>query len=502
MSSARAPDWDYLILTASNHEQARAYESQLRLRRGTGPLQRVSEALVIADPDGKRIGSGASTIYCLARVMEREGGGDPAATLRRLRILIVHAGGDSRRLPAYSPCGKIFVPVPGDGGADRGLTIFDRLAPAYLDLPPGRQGAGQVVVGAGDALLQFDAGSLRMDKPGMTLAASHTDPEEASRHGVYCVGENGTLRLYLQKPSMEVQQTHGALDRAGRAALDIGIMSFDADIAAALLRTMDFEKHHDEILRLGIDLYREICCAFGTQATFAHYLQTARDSGSRWPEAVLEEFYPSLHAIETNVQVLPRARFLHFGASAQLISSGYLLAGLSPDAGALSLNNQIGKGGSIEGCGSWVEGCVINAPLTLGGHNVVCGVDIDQPLALPAGACLDVLPIHDRAGKPAWAVRCYGVEDSFKDSRWQGRPLPGWIGGPSNSTVWDAAVFPAVESPADFWRWLWMLDVHAASADERQALLAADRYSAAELAMLADQEAFQRRRVDSGSYRR
>src|SRR5439155_23284548 len=111
--------WDYLILTASNAEQARAYEGQLRLRRDLGQLTRVREALVVADPEGKRVGSGGSTLFSLAAVLERE------PRLEGLRILIVHAGGDSRRLPAYSPCGKIFVPVPGQSQSALGLTLFD-----------------------------------------------------------------------------------------------------------------------------------------------------------------------------------------------------------------------------------------------------------------------------------------------------------------------------------------------------------------------------------------
>ena len=114
--------WDYLILTASNDRQAAGYESQLASRRRAGLLPEVGTVLVVADPLGKRVGSGGSTLYCLMRVLaaeiQRTGHGGqrlPALEriLRGLRILILHAGGDSRRVPAYGPCGKIFSPVPG-----------------------------------------------------------------------------------------------------------------------------------------------------------------------------------------------------------------------------------------------------------------------------------------------------------------------------------------------------------------------------------------------------
>jgi fucokinase len=120
--------WDYLIVTASNERQASAYTEQLALRKSLGLIPGVREVLAVADPGGKRVGSGGSTVWCLLKVLERElgvessKGLDPKAwteVLSRLRILIVHAGGDSKRLPAYGPCGKILLPIPGE--SDRAL---------------------------------------------------------------------------------------------------------------------------------------------------------------------------------------------------------------------------------------------------------------------------------------------------------------------------------------------------------------------------------------------
>ena len=73
--------WDYLIVTASNARQAQAYEDQLRLRRELGLLPQVREWFVVADLEGRRIGSGGSTVYCLVEVLERErAGGTACAT--------------------------------------------------------------------------------------------------------------------------------------------------------------------------------------------------------------------------------------------------------------------------------------------------------------------------------------------------------------------------------------------------------------------------------------
>src|SRR5271166_1103969 len=242
--SKPSESWDYLILTAANGDQAAAYEAQIRMRRETGQLTQVRDTVVVADPEGRRVGSGGSTLQCLLEVLRRETKAGQSITdfaaaekvLRSLRILIVHAGGDSRRLPAYSPCGKIFIPLPGGNQPQIGFTLFDRLVPAFLALPAGTPGAGQVVVAAGDALIRFDPAAVHFGGPGITALGALASPQEAARHGVLCPNADGSVRLYLQKPDVRAQGEAGAIGRDGRSVLDIGIMSFDAGAAATLLR--------------------------------------------------------------------------------------------------------------------------------------------------------------------------------------------------------------------------------------------------------------------------
>lgn len=322
-----AAAWDYLIVTAANDQQAEAYESQIRLRRELGLLAQVRRFLVIPDLDGRRIGSGGSTVRCLAAVLDREvqPGDDASASdctaqiLSRLRILIVHAGGDSRRLPAYSPCGKIFIPLPGEPQAETGIALFDRLVPAFLDLPAGAPGAGQVIVAAGDALILFDPAGLRFDRPGITAVGAPASPEEAARHGVLCPNAGGSVRLYLQKPDLRTQVEMGAVGAAVRPVLDVGIMSLDACAAAGLLKTFRDPPAHAAILSHGIDLYREICCALGTEATLPHYLAAARASKSLLPETTLKTLFAALRPIPFHVQVIDQCNFLHFGSNSQLV---------------------------------------------------------------------------------------------------------------------------------------------------------------------------------------
>ena len=394
--------WDYLIVTASNDAQARAYESQLKLRQRRGHLPRVRHVLVVADPEGRRVGSGGSTICCLMEVVNRElatarqpagvqahvnPDGTPANTprgqgrlrsspsragsvvfgpatgpvdegdelaralrpLRRLRVLIIHAGGDSRRLPAYGPCGKIFIPIPGAGDPALGFALFDRIAPAFLGLPPGRQGSGQVVIAAGDALVLFDPSNVSLDHPGLTALACRDTPEHARKHGVFCGGADGRVRLYLQKPSPAEQRQLGAVGRDGQALLDIGMMSFDSTLAEALLRGFGIRPdgrgqlvwpaaRKREVLARGVDFFREICCAMGADATPAHHCRQAKAAGSRWSADRLGEIFAALAGVPFHLQTVPHARFLHFGTTRQLITSGLALRqhdqGGAPSTGA------------------------------------------------------------------------------------------------------------------------------------------------------------------------
>lgn len=529
LSSRR--DWDYLIVTAANAPQALAYEAQIRFRRQAGRLQQVREVLVVPDMEGRRIGSGASTLHCLATIVNRESaerGGvrdyaEAEAILRRLRILIVHAGGDSRRLPAYSPCGKIFVPLPGAIDSPWVTTLFDRLVATFLDLQPGPPGLGQVVVAAGDALIGFDPAAVDLSIPGLTALGAWTTPEEAARHGVFCAEQGRTaVRIYLQKPAIQEQRAAGAIDGKGRSIVDVGVMSLDSPSAAALLQVFCDAaggslvwkpEMRQSVLKHSLDLYREICCAMGTQTTLDHYLRTAHGSGSTWPESVLSGLFPALRAAPLHLQVLDPCTFLHFGSTRQLISSGLALvtqdSGTAPASTALTITTDVQPGATVTASEAWVEACRVRAPLVLRGSNVVAGVDVSEPLDLPAGACLDVSRGLGRDGEPVWFVRCHGVLDTFKQAAgagasFCGMPLDQWLQGvgapdseiweeavpPPGRTLWNARVFPAEKERGGYRRWLWMFDAQRAAPEQKHAFLRADRYSSAEIALRVDQEAF------------
>ncbi len=530
--------WDYLIVTASNDLQAEAYESQLKLRRDLGLLSDVREVMVVADPGGRRIGSGGSTLCCLMEVLARRlgrslrtaGPKEWLEVLRKLRILIVHAGGDSKRLPAYGPCGKIFVPVPGESDSALPLTLFDRQLPIYLALPQSEGGreVGQVVITSGDVMLRFAPGEVSFAAAGVTGLACYAQPEQASRHGVFCRGEGDAVRLYLQKPNVAEQKQKGAIDAYGQACLDIGVMSFDAEAAVKMLQVFGARVNRrgkltlsgrmgEAVISRRLDFYREICCAMGARADKYEHAKSAQQSGSRWTKTLLGRLFEAFSPVPFSVKLLKQCEFLDFGANRSLIDSGGRLLqedrGVSSLQNLLDINNEISGDGSVKGSSAWVEGCRIASTLTLGGENMVVGVDVDEPMFLAPGACLDVIKGRSRGGKAVWFVRCYSIDDTFKGTIERGATFCGidigdWLkaagGEPSDvwdakipvasRSIWNARIFPAVKAHSEYRRWLWMLDAKRACDEDVRAWRKADRYSLEEVLAAADHTDFYRRR--------
>jgi fucokinase len=529
--------WDYLVVTASSEEQASAYRSQLALRMKLGFIPRVREVLAVPDPGGKRVGSGGSTIHCLLQILNRELGGSAGIderavwleALSRLRILIIHAGGDSRRIPAYGACGKVFIPVPGESDRALGMTLLDRQLPTYLGLPSGAPGRGQVIVTSGDVLLTFDNTRVRFSEEGITALGCYVPPELAANHGVICPDDEGRVRLFLQKPSPALQREKGAANRRGQSVLDIGVMSLDARTALQLIDICEVERKPsgqiawagamaDDIEERGLDFYREICCALGTEATVEDYVRSVRGSGSKLEEPHLQRVFEAMAGVPFAVSTLPQCGFLHFGTSRQLIESGNDLLsldyGTSRAGSFVDINNVMAGDGHVVGANAWVEGCRVGAALTLGGENVVVGADVRSPLSLPPKSVIDVLEGRDRRGGFVRFVRCYGVDDVFhrpaaRGAKLAGLPLSDWLKvmeaseadiwsaeTPSEDRLaWNARIFPAVDDAEGYRDWLWMLEPAKAAPEMKALWRKAERYSFAEMAGLASQEAFHRRRL-------
>ena len=66
-----------------------------------------------SDPVGRKLGSGGGTAWLLQSAYADEAGDtDFNQWLSAEKRILLHAGGQSRRLPAYAPSGKVLTPIP------------------------------------------------------------------------------------------------------------------------------------------------------------------------------------------------------------------------------------------------------------------------------------------------------------------------------------------------------------------------------------------------------
>ena len=97
--------------------------------------RRRPEWFATSDPAGKPLGSGGGTAHLLAEAWRATAPGESFDDwLRHSRKLILHAGGQSRRLPAYAPTGKLLMPMPvfrWSRGQRLDQTLLDLQLPDY-----------------------------------------------------------------------------------------------------------------------------------------------------------------------------------------------------------------------------------------------------------------------------------------------------------------------------------------------------------------------------------
>lgn len=111
------PFWDMVVITAVDDKQRTAYRLQIdaKVTRGELPNGLIYE--IVSDPQGTKIGNGGATLHAIEKLESIHG----AEFLGGSKILMLHAGGFSQRLPSASVLGKIFTAVPL---GECGFTVF------------------------------------------------------------------------------------------------------------------------------------------------------------------------------------------------------------------------------------------------------------------------------------------------------------------------------------------------------------------------------------------
>ncbi|MEO8593444.1 MAG: bifunctional fucokinase/fucose-1-phosphate guanylyltransferase [Candidatus Solibacter sp.] len=504
-NTSLAPQWwTAVILTASSRRQAARYEWELQRRHDGGKIPSGVTYLVVPDVADQRIGSGGATLNALHALMAvklfQNGGAPPGFDLTAWwsaqRVLMIHAGGDSRRLPQYSLSGKLFSAVPVSTPWGETSTVFDEmlgLSTAWVErLPSG------LVVGSGDVILTFDAAEVNWDRPGVSGVAMRQPAVTGTQHGVYVTNEQGRIYAFLQKPSLAELSASGGLLAGDQVALDSGLMRFAPDAAARLTELAGL-KPVDGIYRLGDGIIGQAVAADGKPPEIDLYQHVTMALTGQWTPGPQDS--DALHTLAGHLRDIPfwcsivSGDFTHIGTTAlfrQLMTGDKLPGDLQAVQQRLGATRQPGvrsagvvtdsvlAGGADLGANSVVIECHLNSHVRAASGSVLHGLDgISGAIDIPEDTVVHQLPVELPDGRSGIVLRVYGVEDDAKVSvtqgaaTWFGRPLLGavqalglrteevWPGLPPEQwTLWNALLFP-VASVDEAWacaRWMLTLD--------------------------------------------
>ena len=315
--------WDYIVLTASNDEQANAFQSQITYRQNKNVLPCKTKYLVLPDPDGKRVGSGGATLQVLRKLAEQE---DIAGDFHNKRILVIHSGGDSKRVPQYSVCGKLFSPVPRELPDGRASTLFDEFLIGMAGVPS-RFREGMLVL-SGDVLLLFNPLQIDAQFHGAAAISMKSPVDVGKDHGVFLNNGKDYVKKFLHKQSIETLEKLGAVNTHGNVDLDTGAVLFDVNLMNALLSLVQTDGKIDAVKyarfvneKSRISLYGDFLYPLAEDSTLEQYYKEQPEG--TFCEELTEcrtRIWEALHSFRMKLICLSPAEFIHFGTTRELLA--------------------------------------------------------------------------------------------------------------------------------------------------------------------------------------
>lgn len=368
------------------------------------------------DPIGHKLGSGGGTTWLLQEAFRRSLGpaDSPCSTLdlslfsdwlsQEKRILL-HAGGQSRRLPAYAPSGKILTPVPvcrWERGQRLSQDLLSLQLPLYEKMMAIAPDTIHTMVVSGDVYISTTQPLQPIPEADVVCYGLWLDASVAKNHGVFVSSRRtpSVLKQMLQKPPVS---TLGELQKEHFYLTDIGIWLL-SDKAVKLLMARSAGDSGD--LR-EYDLYSEFGCSLGTDPLIAD-----------------EELS------QLKVAILPLAggEFYHFGTSREMISSTLRIQNQEHDQRkimhldrkphpSIFVQNAVTEFPfTEENTNIWIENSHVGRHWHLSHDHIITGVpENDWHLTLQPGECIDVVPI----GEAQYAVRRYRIDDRFAGAEQQ-----------------------------------------------------------------------------------
>ena len=381
-----------------------------------------TEWFCTSDPVGMKLGSGGGTTWLL-REWQKERDRKYWAeeriptekciptekSLPAEKRILLHAGGQSRRLPGYAPSGKILTPIPvfrWARGQKLGQNLLSLQLPLYEKIMERAPERLRTLIASGDVYIRAEKPLQEIPDADVVCYGLWVDPLLATHHGVFISDRNQpeSLDFMLQKPSLEELEN---LSKTHLFLMDIGIWLLSDRAVDLLMKrsqkadgALDVDTPYSDLKYY--DLYADFGLSLGNH-----------------PRIEDEE----LNSLSVAILPLPGGEFYHYGTSRELLSSTVTLQNkvydqrqimhrkLKPNPAIFVQNAEVHLPLTPKNDSLWIENSFVGASWRLGARQIITGVPKnDWRLTIPDGICIDIVPLADQR----WAVRPYGFDDTFK----------------------------------------------------------------------------------------
>ncbi len=443
-----------------------------------------------SDPVGSKLGSGGGTTWLLESCYRNKGNNlSFDEWLRSDKRILLHAGGQSRRLPGYAPSGKILTPIPvfrWERGQKLNQNLLSLQLPLYERILSQAPQSLHTLIASGDVYIRSDKPLQPIPEADVVCYGLWVDPSLATHHGVYVSERNNPAELdfMIQKPTLgkleELSKTHIFL-------MDIGVWLL-SDKAIRLLMQKSRKKDSADLTYY--DLYSEFGLALGNHPLL--------------PD-------PELNELSVAILPLQGGEFYHYGTSRELISSTLSLQNkvydqrriihrkIKPNPAMFIQNSCTPVDLTAVNADLWIENSYVPQGWQLSSRHIITGVPVNQwTITLPEGVCVDIVPVGDKE----WAVRPYGMNDAFRgsltatDTHFLEKPFTQWMSernltledfnGTNTNDLQAAGIFPVVTNVEEMGQVLRWMVTEARQEAGKEIWKHATRLSADEIASQAN----------------
>ena len=370
------------------------------------------EYFATCDPVGHRLGSGGGTTWLLEEACRAEAASSFDEWLSSEKRILIHAGGQSKRLPSYAVSGKVLMPLPvfrWERGQKLSQNLLSVQLPLYEKMMAMAPENIHTMVVSGDVLIRATQPLQPIPEADVVCYGLWLDASIAKNHGVFVSSRQtpSVLKQMLQKPSVqtltEIQKDHFFLT-------DIGVWLLSDKAVKLLAKRSSADQGNLSPLTTNpsplkeYDLYGEFGCALGTDPT-----------------------KPDGEISDLSVAIVPLngGEFYHFGTSKEMISSTLRLQNLVNDQReimhldrkphpSIFVQNAVTKiGFTEENSDIWIENSYVGEKWHLTHDHVITGVpENDWEISLEPGECIDVVPV----GESDYEVRRYKIDEPLNSN--------------------------------------------------------------------------------------